>query len=264
VAQEDRIFAAADNAAFMYNENSGSIKKFSSVFGLSGKTTTSIIFSEIADSFVLGYETGLIEIVDSNGNIRLANDIERLDISGQKQINHIDKYEDLIYLSTPFGIVEYNMESLRFGDTFYIGAGSVPVFINETTVYNKTIFAATAEGIFSANVEDPNLIDFNNWKQPTGELRGNFSSICVFNNRLFTAKGNMLYEMLDNILFPIETFSENIIELNSSDQFLSVTLNRIAIVLSTDLQILDKAGNGNGYRFSLNTSFAQNGEFYLG
>ncbi|MGB5394072.1 MAG: two-component regulator propeller domain-containing protein [Lutimonas sp.] len=264
VLQEDRIFAAADNAAFIYNENSRSIKKFSSVFGLSGKTTTSIIFSEMAESFVLGYDTGLIEIVDSNGNIRLANDIERLDISGQKQINHIDKYEDLLYLSTPFGIVEYNMESLRFGDTFYIGAGSVPVFINETTVYNKTILAATAEGIYSANVEDPNLIDFNNWQQPTGELLGNFSSICVFNNRLFTARGNMLYEMLDNRLIPVETFSENIIELNSSDQFLSVTLNRVAIVLGRDLQILDKAGNGNGFRFSLNTSFAQNDEIYLG
>ncbi|MFD1315024.1 type IX secretion system anionic LPS delivery protein PorZ [Namhaeicola litoreus] len=264
VIREDQIFAAADNAAFIYNEDSGSTKKFSSVFGLSGKTTTSIIFSEIADSFVLGYETGLIEIVDNNGNIRLANDIERLDISGQKQINHIAEFENLLYLSTPFGIVEYNMKNLRFGDTFYIGAGSVPVFVNETTVFNKTIFAATTDGIFSANVENPNLIDFNNWKQPTGELLGNFSSITVFNNRPFTAKGNILYEMLDNVLIPRQTFDENILALRASDQFLSVTLNNMAIVLSTNLQTIDRAGSSNDYRFSLNTSFTQKNEIYLG
>ncbi len=70
----------------------GDMEKISSVHGLSGKETTSLHYSESTNRFVIGYQTGLLEIIDENGKITVANDIERLDITGQKQINDISEY----------------------------------------------------------------------------------------------------------------------------------------------------------------------------
>ena len=83
-------------------------------------------------------------------------------------------------MSTPFGIVGYDLENLNFGDTYYIDEDSNPVFVNQTTIDGSTIYAATVKGIYTADVTDPNLIDFNRWLQPEGELTGNFSAIEVF------------------------------------------------------------------------------------
>ena len=136
---DNRIYAIADNAAFIQNAETGYMEKISSVHGLSGKETTSLYYSASTNRFIIGYQTGLIEIIDENGKITVANDIERLDITGQKQINHIAEYNGVLYLSTPFGIVEYDVINLNFGDTFYIDENSGPVFVNEISINNETI-----------------------------------------------------------------------------------------------------------------------------
>ncbi len=175
ISKDKRIYAIADNAAFIYDQQTGYMEKISSVHGLSGKETTSLYFSETTNRLVIGYQTGLLEIIDDTGKITVANDIERLDITGQKQINHITEYNGILYLSTPFGIVEYDINNLNFGDTFYIDENSNAVFVNETAIDDETIYAVTQKGIYSADINDPNLIDFNNWLQPEGDLYGEFS-----------------------------------------------------------------------------------------
>ena len=84
------------NAAFIYNTNTNTINKISSVHGLSGKETTSIFYSESTKRFIIGYQSGMIEIIDDDGKITIANDIERLDITGQKQINDISELKLMV------------------------------------------------------------------------------------------------------------------------------------------------------------------------
>ena len=71
-----KIYAVTDNAVFTFDENSQEITKLSSVHGLSGETTTSLYFSEAFQKLIIGYSTGLIEVVSDNGKITVANDIE--------------------------------------------------------------------------------------------------------------------------------------------------------------------------------------------
>ncbi|RLD74369.1 MAG: hypothetical protein DRJ07_19725, partial [Bacteroidetes bacterium] len=67
------IYAIADNAAFVYNIETDEINKISSVHGLSGKETTSIFYSENTKKFIIGYQSGLIEVIDERGKITIAN-----------------------------------------------------------------------------------------------------------------------------------------------------------------------------------------------
>ncbi len=261
---EEKIYAAADNAVFIYDENTNEIKKFSSVHGLSGKTATFIYFSEFTQNFVVGYNSGLIEIVDQDGNIIIANDIERLDVSGEKQVNHISENKGILYLSTPFGIVEYNLNILQFGDTFFIGQGSTPVFVNQTTIYKERIYAATRTGIYSADINNSELVDFNNWLQPEGNLLGNFMSISVFDERLFTSKSNILYEITSiNILDQRKTFPDQILNLKSSTEYLTITNLKKAFVLDINLNQKSIASTTSTQNFTLHTAYAENNNIYL-
>ncbi len=260
----ERIYAAADNAVFIYDEANKTTRKFSSVQGLSGKQTSSIYYSENAKSFVVGYESGLIEIIDEMGNIEIANDIERLEISGQKQINHISEDKEYIYLSTPFGIVQYNLEKRRFGDTYYIGNGSTAVFVNQTAIFGNQIFAVTRNGIYSAEIDNPALVDFNNWSQPSGDSVGDFKAITVFKDKLYTSRENVLFEIAGINLITIDSFESTIIDLKSSADYLTLSQVKKAFVFDNNLQIVAQETNTSQFAFDLNTAIAQGNKIYLG
>ncbi|MGI9530591.1 hypothetical protein [Lutimonas sp.] len=261
---DNRLYAIADNAAFIQNTETGYMEKISSVHGLSGKETTSLYYSETSKRFIIGYQTGLIEVIDENGNITVANDIERLDITGQKQINHITEYNGILYLSTPFGIVEYDIMNLNFGDTLYIDENSSPVFVNEIAIYNETIYAVTQKGIYSADINDPNLVDYNNWLQPEGALLGNFLSIALLSDTIYTSRSNSLYELagVDNLI-QRRSFASTILKLRSSRQFLTVTLGSSAVVLDGNLGLVHEAKESSNYKFELNNAYASNNRVYL-
>lgn len=264
ISTDNRIFAIADNAAFIYVIDTGEMEKISSVHGLSGKETTSLYYSPATKRFIIGYQTGLLEIIDENGKITVANDIERLDITGQKQINDITEFNGKLYLSTPFGIVVYDIENLAFGDTFYIDENSNPVFVNESLVHEGTIYAVSQKGIFTADVNDPNLIDYNNWLQPAGELLGDFRSISVLDGKIFTCSASLLYELtaIDELRLR-GNYDRTIVNLRSSEQFMSLTFQKSALVVDKDLSLIYEARALGSYNFELNSSFARGDQVYL-
>ncbi|MDC1168586.1 hypothetical protein OAT36_06730, partial [Flavobacteriaceae bacterium] len=160
---DNMLYALTDNAMFTYDFITEETEKLSSVQGLSGETTSAIHYSIQSDRLVIGYKNGLVEVVDSDGSITISADILNFNQTGEKSINDIFEYEGKLYLSTSFAIIEYDIDQLEFGDTFFIGNNSTDVKINEIVVFNDFIFAATERGIYKADINNANLIDFNNW-----------------------------------------------------------------------------------------------------
>lgn len=264
IKEGTKIYAVVDNAIFIYDELTGETTKLSSVNGLSGETTTSIHYSNAFQKLVIGYATGLVEIVDSNGEITISPDITNFTLSTEKEITNITEYNSKLYLSTPFAIVEYDIQNLVFGDTFFIGNNSSEIKINQISIYQDTIYAATENGIYTADVNNPNLIDFNNWTQ---HFSGNFSSIEVFNNQIFTSRNRDLYSISSVFtLNLIQTLPTTILKIKSSDTHLSVAINRQAYIFDSSLNqvaIITSDINSDNY-FSLHAVFADDNTIYLG
>ena len=260
---DDAIYAVVDNALFKYNVTDGEISKISSVNGLSGSTTTSIFYSKKFDKIVIGYETGLLEIIDSKGNITIANDIENFNYIGSKQINNITEFENKLYLSTSFAIVVYNIEDLQFGDTYFIGNQSTEIRVNQIQIENGLIYAATENGIFTANITNPNLIDYNNWSQ---NFTGDFVSIEVLEGKIYTAKSRILYEIVNNILMEKKAYTQNIVSLKTSEAYLAVSTQRIVNVFDVNFNtIVDYTPTSTDeYYYSLNTAYYEENTLYLG
>ena len=256
----ETIYALSDNGVFIYNTTTQETQKLSSVQGLSGETTSAIHYNESFNRLVIGYENGLIEVVDQDGSISISADIVNFNQSGEKRINHISEFNDKLYLSTPFAVVVYDIERLEFGDTYFIGNNSTAVKINEALVFNDAIYAATENGIYRADVSNPNLIDFNNW-----ELRfpGNYTHINIFNNRLFSVRGNDIYEINGAVINVVRSYSEPIIGFKSSSSNIAVALSTSASFLDTGLnQVLQVTANVP-FEYNLNNALAIDNTFFL-
>lgn len=257
------IFAIADNALFKYNLNSGEINKISSVNGLSGETTSSIYYSKLYNKTVIGYENGLLEIIDADGTIIVAKDIVNFSYSGSKQINSITGYENKLYLATSFAIVVYNLETLQFGDTYFIGNQSTEVLINDIKIVNDIIYAATDDGIFTADVFNPNLIDYNSW---ANSFSGNFVSIAIFNNQVYTARDRNLYVVENNALVLKNTSTQTIKSIEASSAYLTVGTQRTIVVFSDNLTEVAShtSTSTDPFYYNLNTAYFENNELFIG
>jgi len=98
IKTENEIHAIVDNAIFTFNELNGEITKTSSVNGLSGELTSSLYYSKTYEKLIIGYETGLIEIIDNDNNITILKDIVNFNFSGNKSINNIIGYNNKLYI----------------------------------------------------------------------------------------------------------------------------------------------------------------------
>ena len=259
---DDIIYAATDNAVFTYNIQNQEIQKLSSVKGLSGETTSTIHYNKTYDRLVIGYENGLIEVVDNDGTITISADIVNFSQTGSKRINHIFEYENKLYLSTPFAIVVYDIERIEFGDTFFIGQNSSEVVVNQITVIDNTIYAATDNGIYNADITNPNLIDFNFWQQSFPA--NSFSKVTIFENEIYTASNTRLFKLENGFLTLVRDFSEEIKGLKSSSTSLSIALTDTAFILDNSLNLVAEVNQTTDFNFNLNTSFSENNTVYLG
>lgn len=261
VKVDNIVYALVDNAVFSFDETTLETKKFSSIQGLSGEVTSTIYYNKTFKRLVIGYENGLIEVIDEDNSITISSDIVSFNQSGEKSINHISEFGNTLYLSTPFAIVEYDIEKLEFGDTFFIGSGSTSVKINETTVTNNTLFAATETGIFSADVNSDVLIDFNNWQQQFATR--NFSHINQFNNQIIVTENRSMFELENGNLSTITDFPEKILGLKSSNSHLAVSFAKSALVYDAAFNQFTNFTTAPDFDFSLANAFFQNNTIYL-
>ena len=117
------IYAATDNALFSKSTTTNIVKTINTVDGLSGQTISSLYHSELFRKTIIGYENGLLTVVnEADGSILKVVDIINKQLSSNlKKINHFAEFNGIVYVSCDFGIVQFNLKTLQFGDTYFIG-----------------------------------------------------------------------------------------------------------------------------------------------
>lgn len=179
-----KLYAAAENALFTKNLNTNELKTINTIDGLSGQTISAMYHSEAFNKTIVGYEDGLLIVInDADGSMLNVVDIINKNIPANiKKVNHFLEYNGILYISCDFGIVQYKLATLEFGDTYYIGPNGLEIKVYQTTVFNNDIYAVTQNyGIRKASITNPNLIDYNQW-QPFDN--GSWTGIVTFNNQL--------------------------------------------------------------------------------
>lgn len=261
VPVENRFYALSDNAVFVYDATTQETRKISSINGLSGEETSAMHYSEEFNRLVIGYESGLIEILDEDGRITVSPDIVNFNQSGIKRINDIYEYDQKLYLTTPFAVIVYDIENLEFGDTYFIGAGSSAVNTKEVVVSNNQIYVSSENGIYTADVTNPNLIDATNW---TLRFAGNYNHLVNFGNRVFATSNTALFSASGSSINQVLSFPEDIIDMSATDENLVISLNKRALMYNTSLNVIAEQNTTSDFDFSLNTATTNNSEILLG
>ena len=254
------IYALTDNAIFTYDVLSGEINKISSIQGLSGETTSAIYYNETFKRVVIGYENGLVEVIDDDGSITISSDIVNFNQSGEKSINHISEFNNKLYLSTPFAVVVYDIENLEFGDTYFIGNNSSSVKINETIISNNVIYAATEVGIFKADITSNLLIDFNNWQQL---FNGRDFKGVVFLDGLYIIENSILFTFDGTNLTEEKIFTKEIKNIKSTTTNLCISLEKEAKIYDSSMNLVQEFTPNLEYDYTLNTAFFEDDIAFL-
>jgi ligand-binding sensor domain-containing protein len=177
------IFAASENALFSKNTSTNQLKTTNTIDGLSGQTISALYYSSTSNKTLVGYENGLMIVInEADGSMLNIVDIINKQLpSNLKKINHFMEYKGIVYVSCDFGIVQFNLATMLFGDTYFIGNNGAEISVTQTAVFNDYIYASTNDGIRKADIASKNLIDFNQW-MPIAI--GSWSSIETFDTEL--------------------------------------------------------------------------------
>ena len=261
----DIIYAASENAIFTYDPYTNSIETITTIEGLSGDYITTIKYSENYNLLMIGYETGLMEVYDLNTNtvLKVVDILNQITIPpNNRRINDFYEFDNLVYISTNYGISIYDMQSLEFGDTYYIGFNGTQTRVHQITLNNNEIYAATSDGLKKANLNNPNLIDFQFWQTP---FLGDFLSVISIADQVFTTKSdNILYAVNDNSLSPVLSFTEPILRLEPNENNFSIITANKVYYYQEDLSLLSSYNNSPDLNTTFTTSKIFNDIVYIG
>ncbi len=180
-----KVYCASEKGLFYYNKQDNSIATLSKVTGLSEITISTIAYNPTYGCLVIAYTNANIDLIINNKIINIS-DIKRKNLTGDKSIYGIEFYNNIAYLSCGFGIVALDLDRREIKETYIIGPLGTEIQVFDVAIWNNFIFAATENGVYSASVTNPNLIDFSNWTItfPDNGNAGDCNMIEVFNNQV--------------------------------------------------------------------------------
>ena len=231
-----KVYAAAENAFFTKNLATNDIKTINTIDGLSGQTISAIYHSDTFNKTIVGYEDGLMIVInDADGSMLNVVDIINKNIpSNIKRVNHFMEYDGIVYVSCDFGIVQYKLATLEFGDTYFIGPAGQEIKVYQTAIYNGDLFAVTQfYGIRKAAITNPNLIDFAQWQVFDG---GFWNGIVTFNNQLIALNANNKVYKYNGFFFEeFGTIGQPGLDIRATSNYLVVTSSSHVFIYNTSL-----------------------------
>jgi ligand-binding sensor domain-containing protein len=263
----NKIFAASDNAVFNIDVLTNEITETTTINGLSGESISAIFYSEVFELLVIGYENGLIEIVfDNESKILTVVDIlEKPTIPfTNKGINHINGYENIIYISTDYGISVFDLERLEFGDTYFIGNAGTQIPITQTTIFNGYIYASSTDnnGIKKGDITSSNLIDPNNWQSIN---TGSWVGIEAQNDKLYAINSNRkIYSLINDVPNEIFTYPTTPNDIRSVDTNLIVTTTKNVFVYDSNFNVISQASINPDFNTNYNCATVNQDHIYIG
>jgi len=159
---EDEVFASTGSSILVYNKSYDELKKMSTINGLTESGIKTIDWSEENKTLIIAYTSANVDLVKDNKIFNIP-DIERKYIPGKKEVNKMRSSGKYCFLASSFGIVVIDLTKKEIYDTWKPGTGTTTTEIWDVAIANGKIYAATGNGVFSADLTNPGLSYFGNW-----------------------------------------------------------------------------------------------------
>jgi hypothetical protein len=226
------IFCSTPYSMFYFDRDDNSVHRLSKVNGLSDLGVSDISLNQDQNIMVVSYSNTNVDLIFDDLSIINIPDIKRKEILGNKTINSIMNYGKYAYLSCGFGIVALNLEKKEVKDTYYIGPDGGSLNVTAMTYNDTSFFAATEKGIYYADINDPNLAFYGNWrKMPDLPFPdGFYNLICNFNGKLLINHTNP--DVNEDDLYVLDNGDWRMLETANTDRTFSLRVSGDKLVVS--------------------------------
>ena len=184
-----RMYAATPSAMYYREDEDGSLERVTKVNMLSDFAIADMKVNEHQEVIVVGYVSGNIDLIVGDEVVNISA-IVSSNVVGDKGIYKIHCEDELAYLACGFGIVVLDVKRQEVKDTYVIGPGGSQIKVNDITIDDTYIYAATEYGIYKADKNAPFLSDYNEWSRDETIPRFDtaFSIISKIHNDIVTVR----------------------------------------------------------------------------
>lgn len=179
------FYKQTSQGIYYFDKTSSSFGHLSKVDGLSDTDPVILKTNTYNNTLFIGYENSNIDIL-KNGTVINISDLKRKQIMGSKKINAVVFKNNLAYVSTALGIVVIDTDLGEVKDSYIIGSGGTYLNVYDCALSNTKVFAATSTGVYSANLNSPNLSNFQEWVLESSLPAGPYNCIINFKGTIIT------------------------------------------------------------------------------
>lgn len=260
------FYGASENAYFKRNVTTNEVSVISTVEGLSGQNITQIYHSETFKKTIIGHVDGLIIVVNEKDGsmLNVVDIVNKPSVPpNMKKINHINEFNGKAYISTDFGICVFDLTTSEFGDTYFIGPNGSNIQIFQTTVSNNTIYAvANGYGLLSASLNNPNLVDYNQWSMTAP---GNWLSVTATNTDVALINvSNQLYKLVGNSPVYLTAFNQMSLDARFAENDFVVTTQNYVYIFNSQLNEIFRIDNTIDATTRFTCATVLNNKVYIG
>ena len=259
-----KIFTASENAIYIYSTSTDQLEEISTIDGLSGDFISNIYYSSNFNKLVIGYENGLLQIIDfsSDSILTIYDIIEKETIApNKKKINELTEFEGVIYIATDYGISLYDLNLLEFGDSLFIGDGGGQQEVNQTIISDNYLYAALPDfgGIKRVSL-DLDIINYQNWDIFHS---GDFNFILNFNEGfIFTNESSVLLSQ-GNSYEEVISLSQTINDITINEGQIIITTENKIFIYDSNFNLINSSINSSLFNTFFNSSALYNDNIYI-
>lgn len=157
-----KLYCATSGGLFFYDRADNTVQTMGEFDGLSDLQVRTMAYSDSSQKLILVYDNCNIDVLYRNQVYNIP-ELKLKTITGAKYVNQVFLHGDLAYLCCPFGIVVVDLDRMEIKDAYYPGINNTPVEVLDLTIAQNKFYAATANGVYEASLNDPFLSDASHW-----------------------------------------------------------------------------------------------------
>lgn len=245
----------SESGILAYNRETGEVEKLSTIQGLADINPTYIKYAAENEILIIGYGSGNIDLITHDGIINMPDIIKKSMVSS-KTINKIECYNNLAFLACDFGIVVLDLDQKEIKDTYIFGPEGSSIKVNDVTIHNNYIYAATNIGLYRASLDAPNLLDYSYWQVQNIVTESNVEFILTesFGEHLFAVYKSQISEQDEMMVKSNNVWNNNnllneeeIYEIDESNGFISISGKNQSVIVNNQLYVIDSYDLYEGY-----------------
>lgn len=160
---KDKVYAISNGALFSVDTEYESVQVYTKIEGLSDGEIAHLGYNEEYDKLVIAYANGNIDLMHGEDIVNIS-DLKRKEVNG-KTVNSVVCKGRYAYLSCDLGIVVVDVKKEEIADSYIIGEKGGFLATQKVEILEDSIYALTSEGVMVANLNDPNLSNYEKWKR---------------------------------------------------------------------------------------------------